>query len=378
MLKKIILGLALFLAILTAAGCLNACTQNIKGQDKLNSATTKSPEKSFIPQVIENFTIDNPYELVKWNETTQYKANFHTHTTMSDGSETPQNVVNFYANKDFKILSITDHNYYNIEGTETLPWSELSDVTNSQNLISIPGCEVTSSQDINSLFSRMKYIAPITTVDEAIQIGQNAGAVLNINHPGRYNTPTQTYVELYKKYSALVSMEILNGQNMGEGDPVKIWDDVLYSLMPERAVWASGGDDYHCGDPAEKVGKYFNIMLLNKDNLKDDQIEKAYRSGQYFVGATNDARYYQLPVIKSIDVNQDKGKITILVEGCKKVTWISGETRESQETDLSSCTLILDVGALMRQGKIAKYVRVVFENDQGQVYSQPFGLILNK
>lgn len=372
---RIILGFGLILIILTAAGCINTYTQNIKSQGKTNAATIiKSPVKAFTPQVVKAFTIDNPYESIKWDKVGQYKANFHTHTTMSDGEETPQSVVNFYANKGFKILAITDHNYYNTQGTETLPWSELSDVTNLKNLISIPGCEVTSSQDIHSLFSKKNYLAPIATVEEAIQIGQDAGAVLSIDHPGRYSTPVETYVELYKKYSALISMEILNGHSNGEGDPVKMWDDVLYSLMPGRAVWASGGDDYHYGDPAEKVGKYFNIMLLYEDNLNNVQVEKAYRSGQFFVGATNDARLYQLPVVKSISVNQDNGIITILAEGCKKVTWISGETRETHDTEATGCKFILDARTLAREGKMSKYVRIVFENDEGQVYSQPFGI----
>ena len=38
-----------------------------------------------------------------------YKANFHCHTTESDGKLDPASVVGFYKNAGYDILSITDH-----------------------------------------------------------------------------------------------------------------------------------------------------------------------------------------------------------------------------------------------------------------------------
>jgi hypothetical protein len=39
----------------------------------------------------------NPYENVDWQETNRYKANFHMHTTNSDGKFTGDYVVDTYA-----------------------------------------------------------------------------------------------------------------------------------------------------------------------------------------------------------------------------------------------------------------------------------------
>lgn len=379
---KATLLIVLIIVIFTSASCTKSNNNTSKSLDKTNTAITANatssgkPVRSYIPQVIDELIIDNPYDSIAWDKVSQYKSNFHTHTTNSDGSEAPQKVVDYYANKGFKILAITDHNYYNTEGLETLPWNELSGITDTHNLIAIAGCEVASSQDMNSLFSRKNYMSPIATIEDAALIGQNENAVLSINHPGRYETSVETYIELYKKFPALISMEILNGQNMGTGDPVKTYDSVLSSLMPKRTVWASGGDDYHYGDPAEKVGKYFNIMLLNEENLNRVNIEKAYRRGQYFVGATFDASKYQLPVVKSIAINQVSDKIEITVEGCKKITWVSGDASETVVIEGNN-KFNLDVKKLASEGKISKYVRFVFENDEGQVYSQPFGIFTN-
>lgn len=62
----------------------------------------------------------NPYEGVNWNSVEHYKANFHTHTTESDGSLTPSQVIDEYYNANYKILSLTDHD--TMEGTQTT-WS---------------------------------------------------------------------------------------------------------------------------------------------------------------------------------------------------------------------------------------------------------------
>ncbi|HTN69203.1 MAG TPA: hypothetical protein VLZ33_07050 [Dysgonamonadaceae bacterium] len=42
------------------------------------------------------FKIDNPYKSINWGDDMQYKANFHTHTTGSDGRMNPHTVVDKY------------------------------------------------------------------------------------------------------------------------------------------------------------------------------------------------------------------------------------------------------------------------------------------
>ena len=65
--------------------------------------------------------IQNPYEDVDWINHKQYKADLHTHTTISDGSMSPQAVVDLYHQNGYEILSITDHDRV------TYPWEKFSD-----------------------------------------------------------------------------------------------------------------------------------------------------------------------------------------------------------------------------------------------------------
>lgn len=41
-----------------------------------------------------------------------YKGNLHCHTTVSDGSLTPEEVVTLYKSNGYSFLAISDHNIY--------------------------------------------------------------------------------------------------------------------------------------------------------------------------------------------------------------------------------------------------------------------------
>ena len=42
----------------------------------------------------------------EWNA---YKANLHNHTKLSDGSYTPQQLIDLYAENGYDVLAFTDH-----------------------------------------------------------------------------------------------------------------------------------------------------------------------------------------------------------------------------------------------------------------------------
>lgn len=61
---------------------------------------------------------------------TQYKANLHTHTNVSDGNSSPEEVKAFYKKNGYSIVAYTDHELI-------LDHSDLND----DNFLSITGCE---------------------------------------------------------------------------------------------------------------------------------------------------------------------------------------------------------------------------------------------
>lgn len=105
----------------------------------------------------------NPYKNIDWEGSSQYKANFHTHTTVSDGHYPPHEVVDMYRNAGYKILAITDHN------ESTYPWEAFDkflEQTTSGNrtklenrspgelgMIAVAGNELSDHHHLLSLFS---------------------------------------------------------------------------------------------------------------------------------------------------------------------------------------------------------------------------------
>ena len=43
-----------------------------------------------------------------------YKANLHCHTTVSDGSITPEEIKNIYKGKGYSVVAYTDHDVFSI------------------------------------------------------------------------------------------------------------------------------------------------------------------------------------------------------------------------------------------------------------------------
>ena len=57
--------------------------------------------------------INNPYESVDWETYGKYKAAFHVHTTYSDGTNTVKDMLMTHYDRDFSIVTITDHGRFN-------------------------------------------------------------------------------------------------------------------------------------------------------------------------------------------------------------------------------------------------------------------------
>ena len=83
----------------------------------------------------EKVLVSNPYEGVCWEEDIHFKAQFHTHTTASDGSWNPHQVVDMYYADGFRILAITDHDTHT--GGTTWPWEAFERVEPSERSVSM-------------------------------------------------------------------------------------------------------------------------------------------------------------------------------------------------------------------------------------------------
>lgn len=357
------------------------------------------------------YEITSPYASVDWDRFGQYKADFHAHSTNSDGGVLTKDTVEDHYAKGYDILSMTDHNYL------TSRWSEVAKGAMSsereeeivagvgrdgRGMIDLYNTDEQSVVDhINSFFAEFNN-ASGATMASTIAAVEELGGITQINHPGRYtggknggeagiaasNDPAtvQKYVDLFMDYDSCVGMEIINKiDNESRSDRV-LWDNILEETMPEgRFVWGFSNDDTHSLDA---TGYSFNMMLMPELSQEDtrtametgafyavsrvsrpDGINAALPDGRTMPGSgTKDTLYLleqETPSISDIEVDEQENAITITGDNYDEIEWIAdGKVIATGET--------LDLNDY--EDEIGSYVRAQLKSDTGIAFTQPFGV----
>ncbi len=325
--------------------------------------------------------IENPYETVDWESDIKYKANFHTHTTLSDGRLNPHTAVDKYHSLDYEILAITDHNFVSYPWTEFSQFEPSSTSKNrkesdpesmpedfdfedrdpaAMGMIDIQGNELSSHHHLGSFFNNHNNTSEIKASLDSIEA---KGGISMLYHPGRYDRPVEWYVDLYRQYDHLIGLEVYNQGDRYPEDRL-IWDSILAITMPERPVWGFSNDDMHWPD---QVGKNWNIMILPK--LSHDQVRHGMKNGlSYFIFAPEGHNGAPPPVIESINVNERRGVIEIEATGYDHIEWIfKGNTVFKGTT--------LKLGELEEIQDEINYVRAkLYGQEETITATQPFGI----
>jgi hypothetical protein len=322
--------------------------------------------------------IQNPYEKVDWAGHVQYKANFHTHTTRSDGRMNPQTVIDQFHQLGYKILAITDHNEV------TYPWDGFSEMTASntsenrmvndpttmpQNLvyenrnpqslgmIDIQANELSRHHHMGSFFNDHNGTA---TEEESLVATAAKNGITMLYHPGRYTRPVEWYVDLYQRHDHLIGLEVYNQADRYPDDR-KLWDSILTVTMPDRPVWGYSNDDMHS---LAQLGRNWNVLILPE--LSPEWVRQGMEEGRsYFIFAPDGHAGPSPPVIESINVNKRRGIIQINATDYESIIWIS----EGK---------IVHEGATINLGEITElgtYVRAkLYGSGETVTGTQPFGI----
>ncbi len=113
-------------------------------------------------------------------------------------------------------------------------------------------------------------------------------------------------------------MEVYNcGKRFPHDD--MLWDSILTVMAPVRPVWGFSNDDMHS---MRDFGRNWNVFLLPE--LNEKAVRQAMEKGAfYFVYSPDGHSGSKPPVIESIKVNQQKGKIAINASGSDSIVWIA-------------------------------------------------------
>lgn len=330
-----------------------------------------------------DITIINPYETVNWNTWWQYKANLHMHTTISDGYFSPNNVIDYYSDMNYKILAITDHNHV------TYPWSSFSIMESSAfaiqffneglineeelvysnryseklGLLSVQANELSNHHHLGSYFNNHNGTNIIETSLDSIR-SKNGLAVLF--HPIKYSYTMGWYLNLFTNYDCLLGVEVFNqkyktGQEIYLEDFI-LWDSLLYHTMPNRQIFAFTNDDFH----TTEKGYAYTVYLMPE--FSENWFRKAMTRGMFYYVIAENSYYESVPpTINNIRVNHKKSEIFIHASNYSHIEWISeGKTIHTGNRI-----------SLSRFPEVNKYIRaVIFQETSTSIAgTQAFGII---
>jgi PKD repeat protein len=293
--------------------------------------------------------VQNPYGSVAWSTYNQYKANYHTHTTLSDGSVAFQTVVNAYNTANYDILAMTDHN------VTTWPWPNGVPA----GMLGVRGNEFSNSHHDLGLH---EFTVTSATLEQAIPNVQTNGGRNIIAHPGRYNTASNWswYIPWYRDYSTNVGMEVYNQGDRYPTDRA-LWDNVNTNLFPAegKMVWGFSNDDMHT------TSHYFkNYQFMLMPELTDAAHKQCLDNGAfYFVYEPSGNGTPNVPRISGITVDNTAKTITIAATGYTSISWIGPGT------------VSVGTGTTFNYSAYTNkaFVRAVLTGSNGTSFTQPFG-----
>lgn len=352
--------------------------------------------------------ITDPYAGVDWSACDIFKANLHTHSTVSDGQIDLPDVVEHYYALGYDILCMTEHGVvsegwtarprpippFNLfqKSTAVLPERAAVIAAGSdrggRGMTDLPmGIEVNMAvvrkNHVNGYFcdygrgifgKENDYRDAVTGIDAA-------GGYSVLNHLGDWtgskrDPQISRDPELINDFADILvshrrsclGMEIANSKDTVTRADRIFWDELLKVCLPNgRNIWAFADDDSHTNDD---VGDSFELFVMPHNDIVN--IKNAMINGHFFA-ASRFARGELgedfkgtgvMPEIKEISCNGTEIHV-VLGKGASdaQISWISGgDTIAAGDTfDLSQHSA--DTGC---------YVRFSIASPGGMIWSQAF------
>ncbi|MDZ4768510.1 MAG: CehA/McbA family metallohydrolase [Chloroflexota bacterium] len=149
-----------------------------------------------------------------------FRGNLHTHSTRSDGRLTPEAVCDYYRDRGYHFLSITDHfmQQYGYPITDTAPFR-------SDNFTTLLGAELHAGQTAtNELWHILGIGLPADFPSNLIgedgpgmtRRALDAGAYVSVAHPAWYNLTEEDVLSLHEAHS----IEVINGISADHNDRI--------------------------------------------------------------------------------------------------------------------------------------------------------------
>lgn len=279
-----------------------------------------------------DYTINNPYETVDFENWDQYKADLHCHTTASDGDVDMDVMIEEHYTQDYDVLALTDHgivsrgwtqvntrNYFKIisavkEGRKQVvtPLTEerYNEIINGvgrdgRGMVEVPlGNEQNptslNNAHVNSWFADYGdgVVGGTSNYEEVVKNVEAAGGLSVINHPGEYTGAKEEscqadayneddlwygyvidkFTNILTNYDSCIGIDINSKKDGRTKYDRKLWDILLGKVVPTgRNVFAIATTDAH---QLDKVGCAWTDLCMPENNAEN--IQTCLKNGAFF------------------------------------------------------------------------------------------------
>jgi len=282
-----------------------------------------------------------------------YKANLHTHTTVSDGKATPAERVQQYKAAGYHIIAITDHeatsdvsglsseDFLVISGTENHIYDEKIGDYWHLVCLNVPYGFEAKDSDINARIRKVKQL----------------GGELIIGHP--YESGLS--VEDMLKVEGFLGIEVFNGtaDEVCKSNSSTYWDVLL-----DRGKWISAvaADDSH----TNKKDMFLGWTMIKAKDLRLKTIMQALREGCFYSSSG--------PSIYKLDIEADL--ISIECTPVKEINIVANRYL-GRKYKAEAGQVITKMDIILKKPKWAKidptYFRVeIVDQDGNRAWTNPF------
>lgn len=240
-----------------------------------------------------------------------YKANLHSHSTVSDGANTPEQMRDYYREHGYSILALTDHEYLVDHSDLNLPdflmltgyeyaFIEKEDYALSKTVeLNLFACDPHNDTQVcfdpryvihgdkGRLATVKCHGTPdfereftLECIQKVIDEANKNGFLVSLNHPG-YSMITPDF---FGKLKGLFSLEIMNQCSFYFANDYSpnMYDTAL--RMGNR-IGCIAGDDNHCARIYDDKGdpRPWACTVIKCDKLDYASVINALKNGNYYV-----------------------------------------------------------------------------------------------
>jgi hypothetical protein len=263
-----------------------------------------------------------------------YRGNIHSHSNVSDGALSPEEITDAYRKNGYDFLALTDHfrERFGFPVTDTRPFrsDEFTTILGAE--LHAPALENGEDWHILAVGLPLDF-APAAEDEDGPTLAaraRDAGAFVAMAHPHWYS---QTMHDARSIESAH-AVEIFNQTCHLANDRGNGWYLADLLLSEGRRLTAVATDDTHAKD--ERPDMFAGWVMVKAEQLDPDSLLAALKAGHFYSS--------QGPLIHDICLSDDRSTVTVENSPVSSVQ-VSGRaqrTRDQHGRAITCCTLDLD------------------------------------